>query len=165
MLPDTWRRILIPSSEWLLWNSKSVLFCQSRELSNMRSLINDFSPFSTRLFELQPRAKTVFGYDKSYEAGKGHGNVHANIFGALFDSILQLLGPDIEFIEEILQQVGRKHIKMGASPSFFPFMGEALIYAVEKGMGKEFQLTEHQRNARYEVYEEISNEIVKSILL
>ncbi|KAL7569419.1 hypothetical protein ACA910_009605 [Epithemia clementina (nom. ined.)] len=115
-----------------------------------------------RLFELQPRAKKVFGYDQGEEIGKSHASVHATAFAGLFDAVFQMLGPDLEFIQDILRQVGRRHRSMGVSPSFFPFMGEALIYAVESYLGK--QLSEEQRIAWEEVYDSISNEIVKNIL-
>ncbi|KAL7569422.1 hypothetical protein ACA910_009608 [Epithemia clementina (nom. ined.)] len=76
-----------------------------------------------RLFELQPRAKKVLGYDQGDEVGKSHANVHATAFAGLFDSVFQMIGPDLEFIQDILRQVGRRHKSMGVSPSFFPFYG------------------------------------------
>mmetsp|Transcript_3775 Transcript_3775/g.7743 ORF Transcript_3775/g.7743 Transcript_3775/m.7743 type:complete len:153 (+) Transcript_3775:75-533(+) len=115
-----------------------------------------------RLFEIQPRAKKVFGNDKGEEVGRTHANLHAKAFAGLFDSVFQLLGPDVEFIQEILQTVGQKHKAMGVSPSFFPFMGQALMFALEQYLGK--ALSEEQREAWEEVYETISNELVKHIL-
>jgi hemoglobin-like flavoprotein len=115
-----------------------------------------------RLFVLQPRAKVVFGYDKGEEEGKKSASVHAKAFAGLFDSVFQMLGPDIEFIEDILKQVGTRHKAMGVNPSFFPFMGQALMHALEQFLGKE--LTNEQRDAWEEVYDSISNEIVKTIL-
>jgi hemoglobin-like flavoprotein len=115
-----------------------------------------------RLFELQPRAKKVFGFDKSEEIGKKHAAVHAGAFAGVFDSVFQMLGPDVEFLEDILKQVGRRHKVMGVSPSFFPFMGQALIFALEKSLNQ--KLTDEQRCAWEEVYDSISNEIVKNIL-
>ena len=115
-----------------------------------------------KLFELQPRAKKVFGYDKGEDVGKAHASVHAGAFAGLFDTIFQMLGPDIEFLEEILMQVGRRHKSMGVSPSFFPYMGQALIHTIEKYLGK--SLTQEQRVCWEEVYDSISNKIVKHIL-
>jgi hemoglobin-like flavoprotein len=115
-----------------------------------------------KLFELQPRAKKVFRYDQGDDVGKAHASVHAGAFAGLFDTVFQMLGPDVEFLEEILAQVGRRHKSMGVSPSFFPYMGQALIFAVEKYLGK--KLTEEQRACWEEVYDSISNEIVKHIL-
>lgn len=116
-----------------------------------------------RLFEIQPRAKKVFGFDKGDANGWAHVNVHAKAFGGLFDSVFQMLGPDTEFMAEILEQVGKRHKAMGVNPSFFPFMGQALIYSLEKSLGQE--LTKEQRNAWEDVYDAISNEIVKQILV
>ncbi|KAL7570543.1 hypothetical protein ACA910_004315 [Epithemia clementina (nom. ined.)] len=115
-----------------------------------------------RLFELQPRAKIVFGYNEGEEQGLKSARIHARAFAGLFDSVFQMLGPDIEFIEEILKQVGRKHKSMGVNPAFFPFMGQALLYAMTKFLKKE--LSEEQKEAWEEVYDSISNEIVKNIL-
>mmetsp|Transcript_4965 Transcript_4965/g.6460 ORF Transcript_4965/g.6460 Transcript_4965/m.6460 type:complete len:153 (-) Transcript_4965:104-562(-) len=124
---------------------------------------NDFGMVALeQLFVLQPRAKKVFGYDKGEEVGKASASVHASAFAGLFDSVFQMLGPDLEFIEEILEQVGRKHKTMGVNPSFFPFMGQAIMHAIEQFTGK--PLTDVQRGAWEEVYESISDEIVKHIL-
>ena len=115
-----------------------------------------------RMFELQPRAKRIFGYEQSEAIGEAHASVHAGAFAGIFDSVFQLLGPDIEFIEEILRPLGQRHKAMGVNPSFFPFMGQAVIYAMEQYLGK--TLTNDERDAWEEVFDAISNEIVKSIL-
>lgn len=104
----------------------------------------------------------MFGFDQGEEHGNKQVEVHAKAFAQLFDSIVQMLGPDIEFIEEILKQVGKRHKAMGVSPSFLPFMGQALIHALEVTTDR--KLGEEERNAWEEVYDSISNEITKSIL-
>ena len=132
-----------------------------------RPLVPDVRPaFSLifhRLFELQPRAKAVFGFDKSDEEGWSHVDTHAKAFAGLFDSVFQMLGPDTDFMAEILEQVGKRHKAMGVNPSFFPFMGQALIYALEQYLDK--PLTEVQRNAWEEVFDAISADIIKQILV
>ena len=80
----------------------------------------------------------------------------------LLDSILQMLGPDVEFIEEILSQIGGRHAKMGVSPSFFPFLGQAFVWAMEQTIGEE--MTEEHKESWEEVYDAISGQIVKAIL-
>jgi len=87
---------------------------------------------------------------------------HAEGIVHLFDSILQMLGPDVEFMEEILSQVGERHVKMGISVSFFPFLGNALIWAIQKDIGDE--MTDEHIEAWEAVYDAISGEIVKAIL-
>lgn len=73
-----------------------------------------------------------------------------------------ITGPDVEFMEEILSQVGERHVKMGISVSFFPFLGNALVWAIRKDIGDE--MTEEHEEAWEEVYDAISGEIVKAIL-
>ena len=119
-------------------------------------------PFSFRLFELQPRAKAVFGYNEGEDLGKAKAQIHAKAFAGLFDSVFQMLGPDIDFIADILKQVGRKHKSMGVNPSFFPYMGQALMHALKTFLKRD--LTAEQTTAWEEVYDAISNEIVKNIL-
>ena len=118
--------------------------------------------FFCRLFELQPRAKNVFGYNEGDDKGKHHADIHAKAFAGLFDSVFQMMGPDTDFIQDILKGVGLRHKKMDVSPSFFPYMGQALIFAVEKFL--ERKLEDDEREAWEEVYEAISIEIVKAIL-
>lgn len=104
---------------------------------------------------LQPRSKKFYK-EESVMQKHADGIVH------LFDSILQMLGPDIEFIEEILAQVGARHAKMGVPPSFFPYLGQSLIWTLEETIGAE--MTDDHKEAWEEVYDAISTEIVKAIL-
>ena len=115
------------------------------------------------MFKIQPRTKSAFGFDKSEEEGLARTAVHANGIVKLFDSVLQMLGPDTEFIEEILAQVGRRHKVMGINPAFFPYMGQALVAQLETVLGADV-LTKEHRQAWEEVFDEISGEIVKAIL-
>lgn len=87
---------------------------------------------------------------------------HAEGIVHLFDSILQMLGPDLEFIEEILGQVGSRHVTMGVNPSLFPFLGNALIWAIQNDIGDD--MTDEHIEAWEEVYDAISGDIVKAIL-
>ena len=71
-------------------------------------------------------------------------------------------GPDVELIQEILAQVGKRHKDFGVQTSYFPHMGEALVYGLEQVMGSASFLPVHKA-AWLEVYEEMSSEIVKSM--
>ena len=115
-----------------------------------------------RMFESEPRTKSVFGYEQGEEVGDAHVEVHAKAFPGLLDSVIQMLGPDVEFIEEILEQVGERHRAMKVNPSYFPYMGKALISTLEDSLNR--KLTETERLAWEEVYDEISNVIIKAIL-
>jgi len=65
-------------------------------------------------------------------------------------------------MEEMLSQLGKRHKKMGVNPSFFPFMGQAVIHAMESYLSR--SLTEEERDAWEEVYDAVSGDIVKQIL-
>lgn len=112
--------------------------------------------------ELQPRAKNFYGFKESPEQGKKMMAKHAEGIVHLFDSILQMLGPDLEFIEEILGQVGSRHVTLGVNPSLFPFLGNALIWAIQNDIGDD--MTDEHIEAWEEVYDAISGDIVKAIL-
>ena len=114
-----------------------------------------------RLFELQPDTKKVFGFDLSDEIGKSRASVHANAFALLFDSVFQMLGPDIQFTQDILEDLGHKHKAFGVNPTFFPVMGQAVMHALEYFIGS--KLTPEQKNVWIEVYVAITDEIVKNM--
>ena len=80
----------------------------------------------------------------------------------LFSLDATYTGPDVEFIEDILSQVGGRHAKMGVPVSLFPFLGNALIWAIQQDMKDE--LSDEHVEAWQEVFDEISGEIVKAIL-
>ena len=117
---------------------------------------------TNRFVELQPRSKAFYGFKEDEEQGQRMMDKHAEGIVHLFDSILQMLGPDIEFVEDILSQVGGRHAKMGVPVALFPFLGNALVWAVEKDIGTE--MTDEHVEAWEEVYDAISGEIVKAIL-
>ena len=73
-----------------------------------------------------------------------------------------MMGPDDEFMEEILYQVGIPHKKMDVKAAIFPYMGDSIISCLEKTLGAAF--TEAHRDAWNDVYDSISGEIVKAIL-
>lgn len=112
-----------------------------------------------RMFELKPEAKTVFGYAPEDKVSSVQSAMHGRLFSQVFDSIFQMLGPDIEFVEEVLEQVGKRHVKMGISPTFFSYMGKALLFAVEEALKR--PLSEDETAAWLEVYDSISSEMIR----
>ena len=68
-----------------------------------------------RLFELEPEAKVIFGFDRnadvSHELAKSpRFTKHAKYFIQMIDKALGMLGPDIELLTEILLDLGAKHV-------------------------------------------------------
>ena len=77
------------------------------------------------------------------------------------DAALNMLGPDTEMLEEILQELGKRHIVYGVSTHFYPVMGQAVLYALERSLGSSWN--NEYKMAWVEVYDELSGEIMKSI--
>jgi hypothetical protein len=71
-------------------------------------------------------------------------------------------GPDIELVQDVLKQVGKRHKDFGVQKAYFPHMGEALIFALRKTLGGD-AFTDTHAAAWKEVYAELSGEIVKSM--
>lgn len=118
-----------------------------------------------RLFDLEPTAKSFFGYDKSEEMGNNNAIIHSTAFTCLFDSIFQMLTSPLEessMLPEILEQVGQKHKMQGVNPSLFASMGQAYIYAIETSA--EYKLSKDERQMWEDVFNSVSRAIVKTIL-
>jgi hemoglobin-like flavoprotein len=54
------------------------------------------------------------------------------------DTAVQLLGPDLFPLEEVLFDLGKRHVIMKAQPEFWPLVGEALFLVFEECMGDSF---------------------------
>jgi hemoglobin-like flavoprotein len=120
-----------------------------------------------RLFELEPRTKTVFGFTKDHvptgeEVEKRGLLIHAIRMIHMFDAALSMLGPDTETLCEILNDLGKRHIGYGVKPHYFPFMGHAVLYALQETLGDKW--TPQMHDAWVEIFDILSGEIMKSIL-
>ena len=71
-----------------------------------------------------------------------------------------MLGPDIELLTEIMQELGVKHIRYGVRPEMFPVMGEALLITLEETLGVDFD--DAIRDAWIETYAELSQDMIKA---
>eukprot|EP00536_Pseudo-nitzschia_multiseries_P002491 jgi/Psemu1/301420/fgenesh1_kg.33_\ len=86
-----------------------------------------------KFFSTCPEAMVVFGY-------KGTGILecvesasflpHARRFVSMFDKAIDMLGPDIDMLTDIMIELGRKHAGIGVKKEFYPPMGVALISAL-----------------------------------
>lgn len=117
-----------------------------------------------RLFEQEPDAKTIFGFDKSADVAttlskSPRFTKHAKYFIQMIDKALGMLGPDIELLTEILLDLGAKHVGYGVKPEYFPSMGRALIHAVQEQLGDRF--TDEMKDAWVEVYGALSYDMIR----
>ena len=86
--------------------------------------------------------------------------MHAVYMIQMLDTALNMLGPDIELLTEIMQELGVKHIRYGVRPEMFSFMGEALITTLEQTIGDDF--TDAVRDAWKETYAQLSQDMIRA---
>lgn len=53
----------------------------------------------------------------------------------MVDAALNMLGPDLELLTEIMLDLGAKHSRYGVRPQMFPIMGICLIETVDELCG------------------------------
>ena len=76
-----------------------------------------------KLFLKAPQTKVLFGFPididaTSEEVSKSRRFVmHAAYLIQMIDTALQMLGPDIELLTEIMLELGTKHIRYGVKPA------------------------------------------------
>jgi hemoglobin-like flavoprotein len=121
-----------------------------------------------RLFEKCPEAKVLFGFPididpSSPEVLKSKRFLmHASYLIQMLDTALNMLGPDIELLTEIMTELGIKHVRYGVKPEMFPIMGEALIHTLETTLKDDF--TEPVREAWIEIYLALSHDMIQGQL-
>jgi hemoglobin-like flavoprotein len=120
-----------------------------------------------KLFELEPATKKIFGFSKdtvltAQELEKTGAIIHAVRMIHMIDAALSMLGTDLELLNEIMLDLGKRHMGYGVSADHFPAMGNALVFAMSKVLGSTWnQMTE---NAWLEAYGEFSSDMAASLL-
>jgi len=88
--------------------------------------------------------------------------MHAVYMIEMLDTALQMLGPDIELLTEIMLELGSKHQRYGVKPEMFKVMGDSLIKMLEVVLGDKFDAS--TRTAWLETYAELSQDMIKAQL-
>jgi methyl-accepting chemotaxis protein len=100
-----------------------------------------------RLFDKCPKAKVLFGFPIDIDVYSSElltskrFLAHAAYMLEMIDTALNMLGPDIELLTEIMHDLGLKHIRYGVKPEMFPIMGEALVCVLQDALGDRFTNT------------------------
>lgn len=87
---------------------------------------------SFRLFDDEPATKTLFGLTEDTVVSKELENSpdfvrHAKHFIKMVNQALELLGPDMELLTDILLALGQKHVLYGVQPEVsVPTDGDAI---------------------------------------
>jgi Globin len=118
-----------------------------------------------RLFVSCPDSKVLFGFPldidpNSEELLKSKRfKMHASYLIQMIDTALNMLGPDIELLTEMLYDLGDKHVRYGVKPSYFPIMGEALVATLEECLGND-KFSNEMKESWVEVYNTLSADMI-----
>lgn len=122
-----------------------------------------------KLFEIQPSTKVLFGFPIDVDphspellASKRF-LMHASYLIEMLDTALNMLGPDIELLSEIMLELADKHVQYGVKPEFFPAMGDALLYALEELLTTD-TVTKSVKLAWRETYHALSSEMIRAMV-
>ncbi|GAX25643.1 hypothetical protein FisN_15Lh009 [Fistulifera solaris] len=121
-----------------------------------------------RLFDKCPQSKTLFGFpididvDSPELLSSKRFLAHAVYLLEMIDTALNMLGPDIELLTDIMTELGKKHVSYGVKPDMFPIMGDALIYMLRDVLGDEF--TDATEEAWKETYGALSADMIRSMV-
>lgn len=97
--------------------------------------------FYGRLFEIAPETKSLFKRTDMKEQGRKLMQTLATAVGALYS---------LEQIIPVVEDLGRRHIAYGVKKEDYDSVGEALLWALEQGLGEDF--TSEVEEAWAEVY-------------
>ncbi len=92
------------------------------------------------MFQIAPDAWAVFPWGRDIRIGEDLSEnkqfvSFASSFVSMLDMAIDMLGPDLEEVEEQLGSLGTRHVAYGVMPSHYPVMGKALIETLEKLLG------------------------------
>lgn len=135
---------------------------QLRQTKNYREVAGTI--LFQKLFKKSPQAKVLFGFPIDIDTESPdlllskRFMMHACYMIEMLDTALQMLGPDIELLTEIMIDLGSKHVRYGVQADMFPAMGEALIYTLEHVLKDKF--TEVVKRSWEEIYKELSADMI-----
>jgi len=78
----------------------------------------------------------------------------------MLDTALNMLGPDIELLTEIMLELGTKHVRYGVKPEMFPIMGDCLIQTMEETLKD--GLSDEVKEAWKETYAALSSDMIRA---
>lgn len=87
---------------------------------------------------------------------------HSAYLIQMIDTALNMLGPDIEMLTEIMADLGAKHIRYGVKAHMFPIMGRCLIATLEECL-PEGHFTPSVKEAWVETYSALSDDLIVAV--
>jgi len=110
------------------------------------------SIFYTRLFEIAPEVKPLFHNDIELQGRK------------LMEMLTYLVGSlaDLEEIIPAIEGLAKRHVAYGIKNEYYQFVGESLIFTLEKGLADEF--TPEVKEAWVALYTLLSKTMIDSTI-
>lgn len=92
-----------------------------------------------RMFEIAPEQwSDVFQWSKKdFEEKDEKAMTFIKKFVKMLDMAIDMLGPDMEIVEDQLYELGTFHQRYGVTPKHFEMMGKSLIYTLKKILGEQ----------------------------
>lgn len=116
----------------------------------------------TRLFQLEPKSRALFGFrDDQPIRNDPKFYVHSKSMVDMLDMAVSFLGPDLEPIEEELQDLGKRHLAYGVNSDYFPVMERAVMYALESILDE--KLTREDRGSWQVVFHFVIDNMTKGV--
>ena len=120
-----------------------------KSVENYRELVG--VALFDRMFELAPEKCDVFPWKKEdFERKDPKFLAFAKKFVRMLDIAIDMLGPDMDIVEEQMYDLGVSHQKYGVLPHHFDVMGQALEHTLQGILGSKF--TPATKNAWRKVY-------------
>jgi hemoglobin-like flavoprotein len=100
--------------------------------------------FSSSVFKLAPGSHKMFPFGKGFEKVEDKMfkrrmfQQHAGHVVTMLDNAVQSLGPDLVDLEEVLVNLGARHVGYGILPEHYPIVGQALLETLATGLGEKF---------------------------
>lgn len=119
------------------------------------------------LFEKSPETKPLFGFKRSDDPASAHVQqsqkftMHAHIMVQMIDKTMNVLGPDVDILSEILMMSAKKHVRFGVEVDHFHCLVEALLETLQLLLKDSWgaSLEESWR----EVFSALSAEMIKAM--
>jgi hemoglobin-like flavoprotein len=127
-------------------------------------------PTHHRIFELAPAAMRLFtfadDFEEDYTATELYESQqflrHARGVVKMLDSALRMLkGPDLETLQEVLRELGDRHVEYGVLPEHYPIVGEALLSTLETALGDNKLWNDKVKSGWVAVYDIVSSSMVE----
>ena len=113
-----------------------------RRIPNFESVAGEL--LLRKMFEIDEAFRVQFGFNKDTDANDPaiyqdkKFVMHGVALVIAVDKAIDFLGPDLEPLEMELEELGRRHIHMGAKPEYWPLVGDALFHTLGAALGEKF---------------------------